>query len=36
MSAVERFLCLSSHETGHDFLRQCAEMGVKVTLLTLD
>jgi hypothetical protein len=36
MGAVERFLCLASHEKGHDFLRQCAEMGVAVTLLTLD
>jgi biotin carboxylase len=34
--AVERFLCLASYEKGHDFLRQCAEMGVKPTLLTLD
>jgi biotin carboxylase len=33
---VERFLCLASYEKGHDFLRQCAEMGVKPTLLTLD
>ena len=32
----ERFLCLASFEKGHDFLRQCAEMGVKATLLTLD
>jgi biotin carboxylase len=32
----ERFLCLASFEKGHDFLRQCAEMGVKPTLLTLD
>ena len=33
---VERFLCIASCEKGHDFLRQCAEMGVKPTLLTLD
>ena len=33
---IERFLCLASFEKGHDFLRQCAEMGVKPTLLTLD
>ena len=31
-----RFLCIASYEKGHDFLRQCAEMGVKPTLLTLD
>jgi biotin carboxylase len=36
MDAGERFLCLASYEKGHGFLRQCAEMGVKVTLLTLD
>jgi biotin carboxylase len=33
---VERFLCIASSEMGHEFLRQCAEMGVKPTLLTLD
>jgi biotin carboxylase len=33
---TERFLCIASYEKGHDFLRQCAEMGVKPTLLTLD
>ena len=32
----ERFLCIASYEKGQDFLRQCAEMGVKPTLLTLD
>jgi len=36
VDGFERFLCLASYETGHDFLRQCAEMGVRVTLLTLD
>jgi biotin carboxylase len=36
MESVERFLCLASYENGHDFVRQCAEMGVKVTVLTLD
>ena len=34
--AIERFLCIASYEKGHDFLRQCAEMGVRPTLLTLD
>lgn len=33
---IERFLCVASFEKGHDFLRQCAEMGVRPTLLTLD
>jgi biotin carboxylase len=33
---TERFLCIASFEKGQDFLRQCAEMGVKPTLLTLD
>ena len=33
---VHRFLCIASYEKGHDFLRQCAEMGVKPTLLTAD
>jgi biotin carboxylase len=33
---TERILCIASHEKGHDFLRQCAEMGVQPTLLTLD
>jgi biotin carboxylase len=32
----QRFLCVSSYEKGQDFLRQCAEMGVKPTLLTVD
>ena len=32
----ERFLCISSYEKGQDFMRQCAEMGVKPTLLTMD
>jgi len=34
--ANERFLCLASYEKGHDFLRQCAELGVRPTLLTLE
>ena len=36
INATERFLCIASYEKGHDFLRQCAEMGVKPTLLTVD
>jgi biotin carboxylase len=32
----ERFLCISSYEKGQDFLRECAEMGVKPTLLTVE
>jgi biotin carboxylase len=34
--SFERILCISTYEKGQDFLRQCAEMGVKVTLLTLE
>jgi biotin carboxylase len=34
--ATERFLCIASYEKGQDFMRQCAEMGVKATLLTMD
>ncbi len=33
---TDRILCISTYEKGQDFLRQCAEMGVKVTLLTLE
>ena len=32
----ERFLCIASYEKGQEFLRQCAKMGVKPTLLTLE
>ncbi|MDE3199396.1 MAG: ATPase [Acidobacteriota bacterium] len=35
-SGDQRFLCLASREKGHDFLRECAELGVKTTLLTLE
>lgn len=31
-----RFLCISSYEKGQDFLRQCAEMDVRPTLLTVE
>jgi biotin carboxylase len=33
---TQRFLCIASYEKGQDFLRQCAELGVKPTLLTVD
>jgi len=33
---IERFLCIASRDRGHDFLRQCAELGIRPTLLTLD
>ncbi len=36
IDATERFLCIASYEKGQDFLSQCAEMGVKPTLLTVD
>lgn len=36
LSEPRRFLCIASYEKGHDFLRQCAEMGVNPTLLTLE
>src|SRR6201998_1602422 len=32
----QRFLCIASYEKGQDFMRQCAEMGVKLTLLTVE
>ena len=34
--ANQRILCISSYEKGQDFMRQCAEMGVKPTLLTVE
>ena len=33
---TERILCISTYEKGQDFLRQCAELGVRTTLLTVD
>ena len=33
---TQRILCISSYEKGQDFLRQCAELGVKPSLLTVD
>ena len=32
----ERILCITSYEKGQDFMRQCAEMGVTPTLLTVE
>ncbi len=34
--SIERILCIASEEKGQDFLRQCAEMGVRPNLLTLE
>src|ERR1700744_2799140 len=31
-----RFLLIASYEKGHDFMRQCAAMGIECVLLTLD
>ncbi len=33
---TERFLLIASYEKGQDFMRQCAEMGVRLTLLTVE
>jgi biotin carboxylase len=33
---TERILCITSYEKGQDFMRQCAELGVKPTLLTVE
>jgi biotin carboxylase len=33
---TQRFLCIASYEKGQNFLRQCAELGVKPTLLTVE
>jgi biotin carboxylase len=33
---MEHILCISTYEKGQDFLRACAESGVKPTLLTVD
>jgi biotin carboxylase len=33
---MERILCISGSARGHEFLCQCAELGVQPTLLTLD
>jgi biotin carboxylase len=34
--ATERILCIASYEKGQDFMRQCAELGVKPSLLTVE
>ncbi|HWE84372.1 MAG TPA: ATP-grasp domain-containing protein [Terracidiphilus sp.] len=34
--AAQRVLCISTYEKGQDFMRQCAAMGVKPTLLTVE
>ena len=34
--ATQRILCISTYEKGQDFIRQCAEMGVRPTLLTVE
>jgi hypothetical protein len=36
LDETERFLCIASYEKGQDFLRQCAQLGVRPTLLTLE
>ena len=36
IDATERILCIASYEKGQDFMRQCAEMGVKPLLLTVE
>ena len=36
MNDIERFLCLTSCDRGYDFLRKCAALGVRPTVLTLD
>ena len=33
---IDRILCITSYEKGQDFMRQCADMGVRPTLLTVD
>jgi biotin carboxylase len=33
---AQRFLCIASYEKGQDFMHQCAEMGVKPTLVTVE
>ena len=33
---TQRILCISTYEKGQDFLRQCAEMGARPTLLTVE
>ncbi len=34
--AAQRILCISTYEKGQDFMRECAALGVKPTLLTVE
>src|SRR3569623_494929 len=34
--AIDRFLCIASYEKGQDFMRQCVEIGVRPSLLTVE
>jgi biotin carboxylase len=36
MAAQARILCISSYEKGQDFLRECAALGCRVVLLTVE
>ena len=36
VQAIDRFLCIASYEKGQEFMRQCAELGVRPTLLTVE
>jgi biotin carboxylase len=36
VDGTDRILCIASYEKGQDFMRQCADLGVKPTLLTVD
>jgi biotin carboxylase len=33
---TQRFLCIATFEKGHDFMLQCAELGVKPSLVTVE
>jgi biotin carboxylase len=36
VDGTDRILCIASYEKGQDFMRQCAELDVKPTLLTVE